>query len=94
MFPEKALSWFYNERHHGKGHMDGIGGTIKNVIFRKVKSGYAIVNTSNLDPAHLFAIRGRQNGRKALEHFKHILKFAEIGVISFRINCGIRGRRY
>ena len=37
--PEKSLSWFYNERHHGKGPMDGVGGTVKNVIFRKIKSG-------------------------------------------------------
>ena len=25
--PVKTLSWYYNERHHGKGPMDGIGGT-------------------------------------------------------------------
>ena len=42
----KSLCWFYNERHHGKGPMDGVGGTIKNVIFRKVKSGQIMVHTS------------------------------------------------
>jgi len=33
------VEWFYNERHHGKGPMDGVGGTIKNKVFRDVKSG-------------------------------------------------------
>ena len=32
--PELLLEWNYNETHHGKGPMDGIGGTIKNVGFR------------------------------------------------------------
>ena len=27
------------EAHHGKGPMDGVDGTIKNVVFREVKSG-------------------------------------------------------
>ena len=47
MFLEKALSWFYNERHHGKGRVDGAGGIIENLIFRKVKFGHVIVNTSS-----------------------------------------------
>ena len=38
------LNWFYNERHHGKGHMDGIRGTLKNAVYRDVKSGKAIIN--------------------------------------------------
>lgn len=42
---EKNLQWFYNERHHGKGPMDGIGSTVKNDVFRKVKSGQAVVYT-------------------------------------------------
>lgn len=33
------ITWCYNERHHGKGPMDGLGGTIKNKVFRDVKSG-------------------------------------------------------
>ena len=37
MFLNKSLCWFCNERHHGKGPMDGAGGTIKNVIFPKSK---------------------------------------------------------
>ena len=43
VFQEKYLVWCYNERHHGKGPMDGVGGTVKNVIFRKVKSGKVVI---------------------------------------------------
>ena len=32
------MSWFYNERQHLKGPMDGLGGTEKNVISRDSKS--------------------------------------------------------
>ena len=45
MFLNKSLCWFYNEGHHGKVPMDDVGGTIKNVIFRKVKSGQIGVHT-------------------------------------------------
>ena len=38
--------WHYNEAHHGKGPMDGIGGTIKNMIFRQVKAGKVIINSA------------------------------------------------
>ena len=41
----KSLCWFYNVGHHGKVPMDDVGGTIKNVIFRKVKSGQIVVRT-------------------------------------------------
>ena len=34
MFLNKSLCWFYNERHHDKGSMDGIDGTIKNAILK------------------------------------------------------------
>ena len=33
LFLEKEISWFYNERHHGKDSMDGEGGTLKNAVF-------------------------------------------------------------
>ena len=33
LFLNKEISWFYNERHHGKGPMDGVGGTLKNAVF-------------------------------------------------------------
>ena len=45
MFLNKSLYWFYNDRHHGKVPMDDVGGTIKNVIFRKVKSAEIVVHT-------------------------------------------------
>ena len=35
IFLNKLLCWFYNEGHPGKVPMDDVGGTIKNVIFRK-----------------------------------------------------------
>ena len=41
--PGKILSWYYNERHHHKCPMNGVGGTVKNVIFRKVKSSQLVV---------------------------------------------------
>ena len=40
------ISWHYNEAHHGKGPMDGIGGTLKNVVFRQVMSGKIIINSA------------------------------------------------
>ena len=33
------LEWHYNEAHHGKGPMNGVGGAIKNSVFRAAKSG-------------------------------------------------------
>ena len=43
IFQDKHLVWCYNESHHGKGPMDGVGGTVKNIIFRKVKSGKFVI---------------------------------------------------
>lgn len=40
------MQWHFNEAHHGKGPMDGIGGTIKNVVYRNVKSGKILVNSA------------------------------------------------
>lgn len=40
------LEWHFNEAHHGKGPMDGIGGTIKNVVYRNVKCGKVLVNSA------------------------------------------------
>ena len=39
------IEWHYMEAHHGKGPMDGVGGTIKNKIFKEVKSGRLIIRT-------------------------------------------------
>ena len=41
----KSLCCIYNEVHHGKVPMDDVGGTIKNLIFRKVKSDRTVVYT-------------------------------------------------
>ena len=45
MFLNKSLYWFYNQGHHGKFPMDDVGEIIKNVIFRKLKSGQIVVHT-------------------------------------------------
>ena len=40
------LEWNYNEAHHGKGPVDGIRGTKKNVVFRQVKFGRVIIKSA------------------------------------------------
>ena len=42
---EIGLEWHYNEAHHGKGPMDGIGGTVKNIVFCKVLSGQVAIDS-------------------------------------------------
>ena len=32
------ITWHYNERGHGKNPTDGIGGTVKYLVFKNVKS--------------------------------------------------------
>ena len=32
------VEWCYNERHQGKGAMDGVGRAIKNKVYQNVKS--------------------------------------------------------
>ena len=39
-----TIQWYYNERHHGKGPMDGLGRTVKNIIFQQVKSKTCVIN--------------------------------------------------
>ena len=39
------LIWHYNEAHHGKGPMDGIGGTMNSKLFRCVLSNQIVINT-------------------------------------------------
>ena len=41
-FDGVELTWNCNEKRHGKGRMDGVGATVKNIIFRKVKSGFVM----------------------------------------------------
>ena len=43
--PSYDICWYYNRHHHGKGPMDGIGGTVNNLVFRHVKSGKVVINT-------------------------------------------------
>ena len=40
------LEWHYNEAHDGKGPMDGVGGTIKRVIYGLVKSRKIVINSA------------------------------------------------
>ena len=37
---EVKLEWHYNDSHHGKGPMDGIGRTVKKLVFREVKASF------------------------------------------------------
>ena len=39
------LAWCYNERHHDKGPMDGIGGTLRNSVYHDVMSEKCIIGT-------------------------------------------------
>ena len=54
--PDIQVEWNYNEAHHGKGPMDGIGGTVKNVVYRQVKSGNVTTNSAKqfFDAANRF----------------------------------------
>ena len=45
LFLNKSLCWFYNEGHHDKVSKDDVRGAIKNVIYRKLKSGQIVVHT-------------------------------------------------
>ena len=40
------LDWNYNKALHCKGPMDGIWGTIKNMVLRQAKSGRVITNSA------------------------------------------------
>ena len=42
--PDYTIQWCYNEHHHGKGPTNGVGGTVKNVIFQHVKSKKCVIN--------------------------------------------------
>lgn len=48
LLKSKKLAWNYNERHHGKGPMEGVGGTLKRSVFNAVKSGKIVVNNSEV----------------------------------------------
>ena len=40
------VNWYYNERHHGKGPMNDIGGTIKNKVYRDVMSNKCLIKNA------------------------------------------------
>ena len=42
----EQLEWHYNKAHHGKGPMDGVGGTIKRVVLGLVKSNKITINAA------------------------------------------------
>ena len=45
-FPEfYQVVRYYNECHHGKGPMDGVGGCVKNMVFRGVFSEKVVIHT-------------------------------------------------
>ena len=46
LFPSNwQVHRYYNERHHGKGPMDGLGGCVKNYVFRAVLSEKVVIST-------------------------------------------------
>ena len=47
---DHTLFWYYYQRHHGKGPMKGIAGTIKNCIFRDVKFEKRNIDMPNILP--------------------------------------------
>ena len=44
--PDIQVEWNYNEAHHGKRPMDRIGGTVKNVVYRQVKTGNVTIKSA------------------------------------------------
>ena len=60
---EQTIFWYYNEHHHGKGPMDGVGGTMRHPVFRDVISGNVSITNAEHFAAHADAI---VNGIKSL----------------------------
>ena len=44
------LRWYYNERHHGKGPTDGVGGSIKNRVYRYAMSYKCVIKSAKEFP--------------------------------------------
>lgn len=44
---EKEIQWHFNEANHSKEPMDSVGATIKNKVFREVKSGRLTITFPN-----------------------------------------------
>ena len=60
---EQTIFWYYNEHHHGKGPMGGVGGTMKHRVFRGVISSNVSITNAEHFAAHADAI---VNGIKSL----------------------------
>ena len=45
--PDYIIQWYYNERHYQKSPMDGVGGTVKNMVFQHVKSKKCVIDGAN-----------------------------------------------
>ena len=46
IYQSVKINWYYNERHHGKGPMDGVGGTIQNIVYHDVMSNKCVINNA------------------------------------------------
>ena len=42
---ELSIEWHFFEANHGKGAVDGIGGTVKHAVFRKVLAKQVLINS-------------------------------------------------
>ena len=42
--PDYTIQWYYNERHLGKGAIEGVEETIKNILFRHIKLKKCVIN--------------------------------------------------
>ena len=47
MYRSIKLRLYYNERHHEKGPMDGVGGTLKNLVYGDVMSSKCYIRNTN-----------------------------------------------
>ena len=45
--PDYTIQWYYNKHHHGTGPREGVGGTVKHLIFQHVKSKKCVINGAN-----------------------------------------------
>ena len=43
--PDITIEWHHNKVHHWKGPMDGIGGTVKNLVYHRLLSGVVVINS-------------------------------------------------
>ena len=57
------ITWSYFESHHGKGPVDGIGGRLKNQVYKTVKAGHIVING-----AEQFATHANSRSSQASRH--------------------------